>query len=140
MENIKIALKNNTEITLSFSMYFFSRCSELLGAGLQESMLRLLGEWENDNVVKGGLLDDLHTRYIVISAGVEAFNRANGDYTKPSKEESLIYGEQVCELIPNAIVNPIWADIFGVMSKSLVADNMPKEEANAKPKKAMKKS
>lgn len=122
--DFRLKLKDGSFVDLKFSMYFLNRACKIAGKSLQEMFGYLLGDVASDTkTVSGGLVDDLEVRAIVLAAGCEAADFANGDYTV----KSLVDGFQMLELVEDSLLNPVWGEMYVVIAKSLLAERLPKE-------------
>lgn len=128
--NYQLKLKDGSKVNLSFSMYFLNRACKLAGKSLQEIFGYLTGEIEkgSGHVVRGGLFDDLEVRAVVLAAGLEASNFANGDY----EIKTLVDGFRLMEEVENSLTTSAWGDMFVILCESLVANKLPKDDAPKK--------
>lgn len=124
---------SDKKINLLFSNYFLSRVGKLSGKTLTETTIYLAGAGEN-GTIRGGMLDDLEARAIVIAAGIDAYNMSKGEMT----QTSLIEGYQILEKVPNPLGNPVWAEMFVEVMKTIMPEKLG-DKPTAK-KKAVKKA
>ena len=132
--NFKLETKSG-DYTLRFSNYFLDRVGKISGRSLSETTQYIVGEFIGNESVRGGMLDDLEVRATVIAAGIDAFNLSNGNLTKTTAVE----GFGILEKVPNAIANPVWAEMFLEVVKALMPEKLGEQKA-VPVKKAAKKT
>ena len=130
-------LKDGVKVTLSFNMYFINRFCQLTNLPLSKITNVLLGKIDAETqTMSGGLMDDLTVRAQAVAAGIDAFNFEKGD---PS-ETNTIEGFRVMEQVVNSLTNPVWAEMYVMILKIIVPDNLPKEESKKVAKKKGEKT
>lgn len=127
----RLKLSDGSHVDLLFSMYFLNRVCKLTNNGLSTIFPFLLGDISSGETgtVSGGILDDLEIRAAVIAAGMEAEGFARGEY----ETKTLVDGFQVSERVESSLNSPQWVDLFGILTKSLIA-SLPKDGEPVKKK------
>lgn len=143
MIQYSIELKDKTKVNLLFNMMFLARCQKLMdNNSIQHTRMSLLGSLagktsEGTPIIKGGILDDIHIRAIVIASAMYAYNsKHNNDFT----ELTEIHGYEMMENMTATLNSKVWVELYAKVLEFILAEDVPNVEAVSIKKKAVKKA